>query len=45
VPLGPAQLLAGEDPQLVKAVTLMLEAADRERLAPAPAPRRPQAAR
>jgi tricorn protease len=45
VPLGPAQLLAGADPQLVKAVALMLEAADRERLVPEPAPRRPQAAR
>lgn len=45
VELGPAQLLAGEDPQLEQAVQLMLDAADRARLAPQPSPRRPEAAR
>lgn len=45
VPLGPPELLTGADPQLEAAVRLMLEAADRERAAPQPSPRRPAAAR
>jgi tricorn protease len=44
VPQTPVQLQRGEDPQLERAVELMLEAADRERRAPQPKPRRPAAA-
>jgi tricorn protease len=42
---GPAELLAGMDPQLEKAVHLMLDAADEISNKPQPRPRRPAAAR
>jgi tricorn protease len=45
VPLGPAEWLAGEDPQLAKAVELMMEAAEAAEAAPQPKPRRAEAAR
>jgi len=45
VPLGPAEVLAGEDPQLVRAVELMLDAATTAQSAARPAPRRAEAAR
>ncbi len=45
VPMGPAELLAGEDPQLEKAVELMREAAALARQAPEPDPQRAAAAR
>lgn len=45
VSLGPAERLTGEDPQLAKAVELMLEAADEASKADGPSPRRAAAAR
>jgi len=44
VPLGPVELLAGQDPQLQKAVQLMLEAAADHAMIPQPSPRRAEAA-
>ena len=45
VPMGLAEILAGEDPQLEKAVELMREAAALARQAPEPDPQRAAAAR
>jgi tricorn protease len=45
VPMGPAEWLAGEDPQLARAVELMREAAQLARQMPEPQPERAAAAR
>jgi tricorn protease len=45
VPMGPPELLRGEDPQLETAVRLMIEAAAAAADQPAPSPRRAEAAR
>ncbi len=45
VPLGPAEYMKSTDPQLDKAIELMIDAADKEKDKPVPSPKRAAAAR